>query len=112
KTKGNQATLQMLATGLLRPKLRVNQPGDEFEQEADRVADHVMRLHAGEGLPPALPYLYREAATERQASGSPQRTAQPPSAAGGHSVPDEFLSGLGSGQSLDPATRSLFESQL
>ncbi|MEO8862523.1 MAG: DUF4157 domain-containing protein [Ginsengibacter sp.] len=26
------------------PKLTVNEPGDEYEQEADRVADHIMRM--------------------------------------------------------------------
>ncbi len=28
----------------LQAKLRINQPGDRFEQEADRVADQVMRM--------------------------------------------------------------------
>ena len=31
-------------TSELQPKLEVNTPGDEFEQEADRVADQVMRM--------------------------------------------------------------------
>jgi len=43
---GNRATLRMLS--LPRPavqaKLTINQPGDAYEQEADRVADHVMRM--------------------------------------------------------------------
>src|SRR5260370_1339507 len=30
---------------LIQTKLTVNQPGDRFEQEADRVADEVMRMH-------------------------------------------------------------------
>lgn len=28
----------------IQPKLRINQPGDQYEQEADRVADQVMRM--------------------------------------------------------------------
>ena len=28
----------------LQPKLAVNQPGDRYEQEADRIADTVMRM--------------------------------------------------------------------
>lgn len=34
----------------VQPKLTVNQPGDQYEQEADRVADRVMRMPAGEAL--------------------------------------------------------------
>lgn len=29
---------------MIQPKLTINQPGDRFEQEADRVADLVMRM--------------------------------------------------------------------
>jgi len=32
---------------LLQPKLRVGPPGDKYEQEADRVAESVMRMPAG-----------------------------------------------------------------
>ena len=43
---GNQAILRTLAhaPAVLQTKLAVNKPGDEFEQEADRVADQVMRM--------------------------------------------------------------------
>ncbi|HVZ42153.1 MAG TPA: DUF4157 domain-containing protein [Candidatus Kapabacteria bacterium] len=37
----------------VQPKLTVNAPGDAFEQEADRVADHVMRMPAPGGATPA-----------------------------------------------------------
>jgi hypothetical protein len=45
---GNQAILRMLAhpTPVIQTKLTVNQPGDQYEQEADRVADQVMRMSA------------------------------------------------------------------
>ena len=41
---GNQAVLRMLSSSkpVIQTKLAVNQPGDPFEQEADRVAEHVM----------------------------------------------------------------------
>src|SRR5450432_420331 len=29
------------------PKLTINAPGDQYEQEADRMANHVMRMPAG-----------------------------------------------------------------
>ena len=45
---GNQAVLRTLsqARSVIQTKLTVNKPGDEFEQEADRVADQVMRMTA------------------------------------------------------------------
>ena len=45
-TYGNQAMLRMLsqAAPTVQTKLAVNKPGDEFEQEADQVADQVMRM--------------------------------------------------------------------
>jgi hypothetical protein len=43
---GNQAILRMLSrtAPALQPKLTVSRPGDAFEQEADRVAERVMRM--------------------------------------------------------------------
>jgi hypothetical protein len=38
------ATQERAPTPMLQPKLAVNPPGDASEQEADRVADHVMRM--------------------------------------------------------------------
>ena len=42
---GNAAVLRMLGA---QPKLRVGPPDDEFEREADQVADRVMRMPATE----------------------------------------------------------------
>jgi outer membrane protein OmpA-like peptidoglycan-associated protein len=39
---GNQAAQRLLREGVVQAKLTVNQPGDRFEQEADRVAEAVM----------------------------------------------------------------------
>ncbi len=41
---GNQALQRLLASGAVQPKMTVNRPGDRFEQEANRVADDVMRM--------------------------------------------------------------------
>lgn len=45
-TFGNQAVLRMLsrAPASVQTKLTVNQPGDQYEQVADRMADQVMRM--------------------------------------------------------------------
>jgi len=53
---GNQAVLRSLsrAQPAIQTKLAINQPGDRYEQEADRVAEQVMRI-SGPGATPAAP---------------------------------------------------------
>jgi hypothetical protein len=62
KSLGNQALLQLLTAGVIQAKLRVSQPGDPDEQEADRVADKIVTsTHA--------PKIYRKCSCE--SSGTP-----------------------------------------
>src|SRR6266849_5370799 len=42
---GNHAVSHLLRAGAIQSKLRISNPGDPYEQEADRVADQVMRMH-------------------------------------------------------------------
>lgn len=44
RTIGNRAVQQLIRSGTLQAKRRIGQPGDIYEQEADRVADTVMRM--------------------------------------------------------------------
>ena len=44
RTAGNQAVSRLIRSGALQAKLKIGQPGDVYEQEADRVADAVMRM--------------------------------------------------------------------
>ena len=44
RTIGNLAVGRLLKSGALQAKLRIGQPGDVYEQEADRVAEQVMRM--------------------------------------------------------------------
>ena len=44
RTIGNQAVQRLIKSGTLQAKHRIVQPGDIYEQEADRVADEVMRI--------------------------------------------------------------------
>ncbi len=44
QTLGNQAVQRMLSSSLIQTKLTVGEPGDQYEQQADRVADQVMRM--------------------------------------------------------------------
>jgi hypothetical protein len=41
---GNRGVGKLFRSGLLQAKLRIGQPNDIYEQEADRVADQVMRM--------------------------------------------------------------------
>ena len=90
-------------------KLSVSQPGDVYEQEADRVADQVMRM--------AEPTVQR-ACAPCAAGGSPCPKCEEESGIvqrkvgdSGHHVSstDNVLNGLGSGQPLDLPTRSFME---
>jgi hypothetical protein len=44
RTVGDQAVQRLLRSGALQAKLRIGQTGDVYEQEADQVADVVMRM--------------------------------------------------------------------
>jgi hypothetical protein len=45
RTIGNQAVGMLIKSGALQAKLRIGQPGDMYELEADRIAEQVMRMH-------------------------------------------------------------------
>jgi Domain of unknown function (DUF4157) len=84
----------------LQTKLRVNEPGDEYEQEADRVAEQVMRMPdvpADREAPPSptTPLVQRKVSVSSGGTG----TAPP--------IVHEVLSSPG--QPLDTATRAFFE---
>ncbi len=49
RAMGNRAVSQLMASGVVQTKLRVGPAGDRYEQEADRVADAVMRAKATSG---------------------------------------------------------------
>lgn len=44
RTIGNQAVQRLIKSGAFRAKFRISQPGDVYEQEADMVTEHVMRM--------------------------------------------------------------------
>lgn len=124
RSRSNQTMARELSTGVLQRKLTVNQPGDKFEQEADRVADAVMRMpdpaisaqpvsrtsptgvqrcscgQSISGTEPCQDCKDKTMALQRASSGSSSRDTAPPIV---HEV-------LGSrGQPLDHATRDFME---
>ena len=44
RTIGNQAVERLFKSGVLQAKLGIGQPNDIYEQEANRVAERVMRM--------------------------------------------------------------------
>lgn len=48
RTHGNRFVQRMVRAGVVRAKLKISEPGDQYEQEADRVAERVMRMPARE----------------------------------------------------------------
>jgi len=44
RTIGNQAVARLIKSGDLQAKLAIGKPGDRYEQEADRVAEQVLRM--------------------------------------------------------------------
>lgn len=87
----------------LQTKLRINEPGDECEQEADRVAGQVMRMSdspmdRNPSPPSTIPLV------QRRVSGS--------GLAGAGTAPQMLHDVLNSpGQPLDAATRAFFEAR-
>ncbi|TFG42384.1 MAG: DUF4157 domain-containing protein [Bacteroidia bacterium] len=59
RTAGNQAVQRMIKSGALQAKLRIGQPGDTYEQEADRVAEQVMRMPEPLAVFGGTPYIQR-----------------------------------------------------
>jgi hypothetical protein len=86
----------------IQTKLAVSQPGDSYEQEADRVADQIMRSEvpeaAGQSKVPAVGPVLQRQSTQGLHSG-----VAPP-------IVTEVL--RSAGQSLDGGTRSFFEPRL
>lgn len=112
---GNQAMQQLLRAGAIRAKLEVSQPGDAEEQEADAVADRIMRSHAGAGVVASSCSCSEDetscgclgsgnAKVSRSASAGTARVQSTPSA---HGVLNAMRSSAG--HPLDSHSRSFFE---
>jgi uncharacterized protein DUF4157 len=118
---GNQAVQHLLLSGVVQAKLTGSQPGDPHEQEADRVADEVMRMP--EPRAPAITTLAAsslqrkcaeceagegtcaECAEEEEAVQRKAVVAGPATAADASPIP------RGGCHSLPPPFRSFFESR-
>ncbi len=100
--------LRSTQTVVPQTKLRVNQPGDMYEQEADQVAERVMRMAnpetpVSDDKNEAKKPLMRKQTSESGADGATDTSSIPPVV---HAVLNS-----GEGQPLDTTTRAFMESR-
>lgn len=95
---GNRAVEELIRSGALQPKLNISEPGDVYEQEADRVAESVTGM-----LDRSLPVQVRRAALQAQ--------TEPASS---EAVPDSVpsITVRGQGEPLQDSAREFFEPRL
>jgi Domain of unknown function (DUF4157)/Protein-glutamine gamma-glutamyltransferase len=99
----------------IRPKLSVNQPGDHYEQEADAMADKVMRMTDNSISPntffkPADRTLQRKCQACEEEDTHVHRKENNSGDTGSNAGLDNYVSSLGaSGQPMSAASRSFFE---
>jgi peptidoglycan hydrolase-like protein with peptidoglycan-binding domain len=117
---GNQVVQRLLQDGVIQAKLTVNQPGDRFEQEADQVANEVMRMPDSQGTrrPPQIQRLctkceedlHRVEIEQEEEENILQAKAAP-----GHTPEvspkiETYIEGIrGGGQQLPNSVRDFFE---
>ena len=101
RTAGNQVVSRLMKSGALQAKLRIGQPGDVYELEADRVADAVMRMP--------------EPGVQRQVEPEEEEEELQAKATSGHlsevtpNLEFNILSLKGGGQPLSESERTYFE---
>jgi len=129
RTIGNQAVQRLFLPGVIQAKLRIGQPNDIYEQEADRIAEQIMRMpgpmiQAKTSCPLAMvspcgeeevvqtkplritPLMQRQTEQEKaaQAKGNSGQTRD-----GGPELELKISNLRGGGQPLPQSVRSFFE---
>ena len=111
---GNLAVQRLLNAGVIRAKLTISQPNDPDEQEADAVADRIMRMpdSATKTSCPtcaasSTPCLTCSLNAPQQIS----RKAIGPTNHEHHTSAQQLMGRLGSGLPLDSSTRAFFETR-
>ena len=105
---GNLAVQRLFRSGAIQAKLAISQPGDPDEQEADRIAEQVMRMPEPGGAVPCGACAAGDQPCPK-CSGTPKIHRKVGDSSGGMAASDNPLRHLGSGQSLDRDTRAFFE---
>lgn len=95
---GNQAVQRLFKSGVIQAKLKIGQPGDIYEQEADRVAEQVMQMP--EPLVQRPLYEEERLQTKEIPGQTPEVTPD---------IESRINSIRGSGQPLPKSARAFFE---
>ncbi len=115
RTIGNREVSRLIRSGIIRAKLSIGQPGDIYEQEADRVADQVMRMPDEKQslVNGHWSMLQRKSSCPGCEEEERPISLKASAGCGGSDVMscvESHINALkGSGQSLSPATRGFFE---
>ncbi len=93
----------------IQTKLAVSEPGDPYEQEADLVAEQVMRMPAPTLQPPCASCSTTSTPCRGCGIGELVQRKTENFSEGTNSIRDNFVQSLGPGQPLDTATRAIVE---
>jgi len=109
---GNQAVQRLLRSRTIQARLNISQPGDAFEQEADRVAEKVMRMPAPavqRSCASCAAAVHPAESAKQKPKKSIQRRVRQSTDSKDESVPEHSLQDLGSGRPLAASTCAFFE---
>lgn len=103
KTSGKESRA---GASFFRPKLIINQPDDVYEQEADAMAEQVMRMPANENafFKPSIPFIQRKCASCEQEEKKQLQTKSEPNV-----IQKQEPSGSTSSTDVDLSLRSSFD---
>src|SRR5262249_50854127 len=115
QSAGNLAVQQLFHSGMIKAKISISQPTDPDEQEANEVAERVMRIPETALAAPCPACSADVEACTTCASQTPiqiQRMANGTGAQRQPSVLSHVIGSLGAGQPLDKSTRAFFEPRM
>jgi len=97
---GNWAFQRLFKSGIIQAKLRIGQPGDKYEQEADRVAEQVISM--------PKPQMQRQREEEEEPIQTKKQVGGKAPLAG-HNLETRIRSLRGGGRALSESVRTRFE---
>ena len=116
QSAGNLAIQHLLNAGAIKAKLSISQPNDPDEQEADAMADRIMRMTDIDATKPPCPTCSTGTTPCPTCSGEQSKVIRRKASgnSGNHvnSSIHQILGRPGSGHPLDQSTRTFFEPRL